>query len=230
MSTGILNMDGKLAKLTIMAFKDEKRMIPIPGDEFRVMFNPKDYTKKYNLCYDKKDTLAKTKTKLIFKKSQPQDYSFNFLIDGTGGTGEKVDVSQKIKEFLSVVHNYGPEKNKPKPLRLFWGDEISKCILTSAEVSYTLFKPDGKPLRATIKATFKEDADEEFIKRISSKISSNMDRARKIKDGDQLATIVQSAYGKIDVISTVAQFNQLDNFRQLPKGINLRLPSLNKNK
>ena len=226
----ILEKDGKLAKLTIMAFTDKNRIIPIPGEEFRTMFNPEQYTKKYNICYAQKKGMNKPKGELVYQNTEAQTFSFDFLLDGTGAASEKVEVSRKVNEFLSVVYNYSGKIKRPNYLKLYWGNELSSCVLNNVEVNYTLFRPNGTPLRAIIKATFKEDISDDFLNKLINRSSATLDKVRKIKDGDQLATMTQSMYGNIGRIAEIASINKLDNLRELPVGKNMLFPSFNKKK
>lgn len=221
----LLHKDGKLAKLTIRAFFDKERRIPIPGAEFKAMFNPTEYTKKYVNTYAQKKGINNIQKELVHQNTEAQELNFNFLIDGSGATGEKVEVSKKIKEFLYVVYDYSGKLKKAKPLKLHWGDEVSKCVLTSAEVNYTMFRSNGSPLRATIKATFKEDISNIVIERLYNNLSAAADQIRKIKDGDTLVTLAQDIYGNIDRLAEIAEVNELDTLRVLPKDSNILFPS-----
>lgn len=227
MSNRLLNKDGKLAKLTIRAFYDPTRRIPAIGAEFTAMFNPTQYNKSYINCYAEAQGIGEGKRKLRYQNATPQTFSFDFLIDGTGASGEKVEVSRKVKEFLDVTYEYSEELQRPYYLKLFWGEEIFKCLLVSADVNYTMFRANGSPLRATIKATFKEDGSDNLIDLLYNRTSFALDRIRKIKDGDTLVALTQSVYGEISKLSKIADSNELDNLRSLPKGGTILFPSFN---
>ncbi len=221
----LLNKDGKLAKLTIRAFYDKERITPVAGAEFKTMFNPSRYTRKYINNYAEEKDIGNPKGQLKFKNSEPQTFSFDLLIDGSGATGEKVDVSKKIKEFMYVVYDYSAKTKIPKPLKLYWGDEISRCVLTGLDIDYAMFHANGTPLRATIKATFKEEISNLVIERLYNNLSNTADRVQKIKDGDTLVALNQSIYGNINKLAEIAKVNALDNLRVLPKNTTILFPS-----
>ena len=226
MANLLLHKDGKLAKLTIRGFAEPMRMIPIPGAVFTAMFNPTQYSKKYNNSYTQTDRASNARGCLKYRNTQSEVFSFDFLIDGTGASGEKVEVSEKIKEFLYVAYDYSELIRRPHYLKLSWGDQISSCVLNSVDINYTMFRANGSPLWATVKATFREDSGD-LIERLYNRVSAGLYTIRKIKEGDTLATLSQSIYGNVNRLAEIANANELDNLRSLPKGSNILFPSFN---
>ena len=227
MANLLLHKDGKLAKLTIRGFAEPTRSIPIPGAVFTAMFNPTQYSKKYNNRYTQTERANNARGSLKYQSTQSEVFSFDFLIDGTGASGEKVEVSEKIKEFLYVAYDYSELIKRPYYLKLFWGDEIASCVLDSVDINYTMFRPNGSPLRATIKATFREDPGDDLIKQITDNVSVGLHTIKKIKEGDTLLALTHSVYGDVSRLSDIADTNELDNLRSLPKGSDILFPSFN---
>ena len=93
-------MDGELKKLKIEAFKDleynEK------ADEFEVMFNPATYAQKYEVEYEDAQGQGSTGSTQKFGKIKPQEYTFEFIFDGTGASGNQIEVSDEIERFFVV--------------------------------------------------------------------------------------------------------------------------------
>lgn len=227
MINNLLNIiDGKQAKLTIKAFSDKNRTKPIDGAEFQVMFNPTQYTKTYATDYVQQKTIGCEKPKVGPQNTQANTFNFEFLIDGTGASGEKVEVSKKVKEFLEVAYNYAGKPGK-KYLKLKWVNEIAGCVLTNVDINYTMFRSDGSPLRATIKAAFKEDPGyKPKPKGGSDSGSSTMtDIMKTIKKGEKIAAVVHTLYGNSDRLAEIALKNGLDSIRGVPPGTALLFSS-----
>lgn len=225
MANLLLNKDGKLAKLTIKAFQKADRRDQIADAKFEAMFNPSKYSKKYASNYVLQDVIESGKRELKYKNTEAQTLSFDFLIDGTGATGKKVEVSTEIKKFLQVTYNYSGDIKRPNYLKIYWGDEIASCVLKSADVDYSMFRSDGSPLRATIKASFQEDVVDELRDPKASRASIGQDKITRIKDGDTLAGLMQNFYGSIGRIAEIASINGLNSIRNLPKDSTVLLPS-----
>ena len=111
-------------------------------------------------------------------------------------------------------------------MKLAWGSLISKCVLKSAEVTYTLFKPDGYPLRAKAKATFAENIEDALRVAEERKSSPDLTHIRTVRQGDHLSLMSQQLYGDPSYYIQVAVFNKLKNYRRLEVGQKLRFPPI----
>lgn len=123
-------MSSILEKLTIQSFKDES----CTGTEIQtlvVSVNPDAFTQV-------KETV-----------------SFQMIFDATGiVAGSSRDVTVDIIQFKALAYNYNGTIHSPNYVKLTWRKLEFNGRLTSFDVSYTLFKPDGTPLRAKVNASF----------------------------------------------------------------------------
>jgi len=215
-------MYGELKKLKIEAFKDleynEK------ADEFTVMFNPASYNQKYEVEYEEAQGQGTTGTPQKFGKIKPQEYSFEFIFDGTGASGEAIDVSDEIEKFLTVCGKEDGEIHRPFYLKITWGNLVSKCILKSADISYNLFKPDGYPLRAKVNASFVENIDDALRTAEEGKSSPDLSHYRIVAEGENLPLMTYKIYGDPQYYIDAAKINGLTNFRKLKTGTTLHFP------
>ena len=89
-----------ISKLKIESYKDiqynEKT------DEFVFMFNPASYNQKYEIEYDEAQGKGTSGSTMKLGKIKPQEYSFEFIIDGTGATGEYKDVADKVIPIVAA--------------------------------------------------------------------------------------------------------------------------------
>jgi len=216
---------GELKKLRIEAYENPSRSQPSAAS-FEVMFNPEKYSKKYEIVYSKAAVAGNQGKQQIFQNVAPHDLSLHFVFDGTGSSGEKRDVSKDISDFLDVTVKYIGTIHRPMYLKLLWGTEVFNGVLQNAEVTYTLFKPDGSPLRATIDATFVEDISVEKQLAIDKPSSPDLTHKRKVKDGDSLPGMTRNIYGDHVHFLEVAKANDLDNLRMLNVGENIFFPPL----
>ena len=96
-------MDGKLEKLRIESYTDPEYK-GSPVQTFTVMFNPNSYTAKYAVEYDDTEQgRGSTGLPQRYKKTKPGDFSVEFVLDGTGASAEKADVSLRIEEVPGIV-------------------------------------------------------------------------------------------------------------------------------
>ena len=215
-------MDGELKKMKIEAFKGIDYGDKV--DEFIVMFNPSTYSQKYEIEYEQAQGQGTTGSTQKFGRIKPQDYSFEFVFDGTGVSLEKKDVSALIERFFEVTGKINSDIHRPLYLQISWGHLISRCVLKSAEVTYNLFKPDGYPLRARVKAVFSENVDDTLRTAEEGKNSPDLTHYRVVKEGDNLPLMAYRIYKDPSYYLKVARVNRLNNFRDLEVGTQIQFP------
>ncbi len=217
-------MSGELKKMLIEAYK-EPDYSGSAADSFSVMFNPTSFSEKYEVEYEERQGAGDTSSPQVFDKIKPQEYSFEFLFDGTGTAGEKtVDVQYMVDRFLTVTGKLNSEIHRPMYLKISWGALLSKCVLKLAETTYTLFKPDGYPLRAKVKATFAVNIEDTLRVAEERKSSPDLTHRRVVHEGDHLSLMCHRIYGDPAYYLEVARFNRLKNYRHLETGQVLLFP------
>jgi Contractile injection system tube protein len=222
-------LPGQLKKLTIEAFKkikmDAKDRV---GEPFSVQFNPSTYSRVYDIDYDQHAGTGNSGAPPRFGQIKPQDYTFELVFDGTGVDSflsiERMDVHDEIEKFLDLCARINGEIHRPNYLRVSWGKLILACVLKSATIAITLFKPDGKPLRAKVTAVFSESIPEEQRVGQEAKQSPDLTHVRFLRRGETLPNLTDAIYGDPGDYAAVARFNDLDHFRALVPGAALRLP------
>lgn len=234
--------DGELKKLRIEAYASIRYEASDKVDEFFAMFNPPTLSQIYEIEYNEDQAQGTSGSSQSFGKMKPQEYTFEFLIDGTGtapppvGTGrdaadpsavgEPVDVSAQVAKFLELTYAFNGEMHRPHYLKIHWGQFVLYCIMKKANVTYTLFKPNGFPLRAKINATFSQISEDELRVAREGRNSPDMTHYRRVHDGDQLPLMCFRIYGDMRHYLDVAHYNNLIDFRDLETGIRIAFPPL----
>jgi hypothetical protein len=235
---------GNLEKLRIESYEDaafKTKAKKVTGT-FNALINPETYTTREKVEFCDTQAPGRSKPILKFNKMPAQEMNFDFLFDGTGvvvpaaalslgivnplqKTGT---VTKQIEDFKKRVFDYEGDVHKPYYLKIFWGTLLLKCVLTSIDIEYKLFNPDGAPIRAIAKCAFKEIIDEPLLSRTENRSSPDVTHQRIVKGGDRLDLITQNIYDSQKYISQVAAFNQLDGFRNIATGTTLYFPSIEK--
>ena len=234
--------EGELKKLKIEAYSSIKFDAGDKVDDFFVMFNPPTLSQIYEIEYNEDQAQGTSGSSQRFGKIKPQEYTFEFLIDGTGtapppvgagsdasdpsAVGEPVDVSAEVARFLELTYEFNGELHRPYYLKLHWGQFVLYCIMKKATVTYTLFKPNGFPLRAKINAVFSQISDDELRVAREGRNSPDMTHYRQVHDGDQLPLMCFRIYGDMRHYLDVARYNRLVNFRALATGSWIAFPPL----
>ncbi|MCX2743872.1 hypothetical protein OO013_08345 [Mangrovivirga sp. M17] len=221
-------LDGFLGKLKILPFSESENVqAALPsGPPFIAQFNPETFSVTNELEYAQEDPAhGDDGEEAKFKCIKPKQYSFDFLLDGTGATGEKKEVLAQIELFKATVGFFGPI-HRPRFLMLSWGTFVANCVLESYTINYKLFRPDGTPLRAVISATFKEHKPKLLKELLKNLGSPDLTRSHDVKEKEQLWLVSYKEYESTNYYIHVAEKNGLDNIRRLKNGKRLYFPPL----
>jgi hypothetical protein len=111
------------------------------------------------------------------------------------------------------------------PICIFmWGTFIFQCIIERVSKRFTLFLPQGIPVRATLSVTLKEYRKVETQVMDMSLESSDLTKRRVVTQGDSLWSIAAKEFGNTADWRLVAEANEIDNPRLLTPGQELVIP------
>jgi Contractile injection system tube protein len=221
----------KLEKMKIIAYPDasDKK----EKGRMEVLINPDSYTLDYKLKVSADQATGNSKVQLKYGYSEPSEMSFEFLFDNTGiiDGKKKDDITEAIKKLKTLLFEFDGDHHQPPYVILAWGEgdsAIFKGRLTALSINYKLFSPNGKPLRAVAKATFKESIADEERAALEKKNSPDLTHLRTVMAGDTLPMMCKRIYGDPKYYLLVARANQLGNFRQLRPGMEITFPPIAK--
>ncbi len=222
--------DGKLTKLKFMAYKDlnfkEKNT---DAGEYEVMFNPANISVKLQVDREESQGAGSTSSEMKFKMIKPQDYQFEFIIDGTGAVSQEVkQVPEEAEKFLKVVYSYDGAEHKPNYVMVLYGAVLLKAVMKSVDINYNLFKPNGTPLRAKVTIVLISCIDQSLSEMINNKNSPDLTHKRVLKGKERLISISNKIYKSNNYYVEVARANKIKNFRNLAAGTELYFPPIAK--
>jgi hypothetical protein len=220
--------DGLLAKMTIIPFEDADtvQVGPPAGPPFVVQFNPESFTVTNEIDYgSEQPAQSEDGGPAKFKGIKPRSFTFDFLLDGTGAAGTKVDVLAMLAAFKATTGFWG-EIHPPRFLLLQWGAFIATCVLVSYSINYKLFRPDGAPLRVVLSTSFREHKSKAFEELTKNLSSPDLTHAHLVMEGEHLSLITYRVYRDPSYYFHVAEANGLNTVRSVATGATLYLPPL----
>ncbi len=223
---------GSLEKMTITAYANDKFTKQV-GDELAVYLNPEKYSHSMSICYNDVQAQGSSGPTPDFDKMASEEVEFELVFDGTGVVPSPIPgvvpftgdgITKQIDQFKKLVFNYDKNIHSPRYLKLAWGTLLFKCRLFRLNVNYTLFKPDGTPLRARANVTFVEYDEGKALN--PKKSSPDLSHVLTVKGGDTLPLLCDGVYGRSSCYLEVARVNGLTDFRHLEVGSRLLFPPL----
>lgn len=221
-----MNDKGTLEKLRIEAYTDTGYSDFIA--KFEAYVNPNEITLSYEIEYNSAQGSGTTNSRMEFKNAKPGDMTLAFFIDGTGASGKRIDVQQKVEEFQTVT-GYNGKIHRANYLKVAWGKiQVKRCVLKSATLAYKMFDSDGVPLRVVITAVFTDNSDDQTRVALAQDQSPDLTHIRMVKAGDNLPGMCNAIYGNPGYYLEVARANRIDDFRKLIPGTRIFFPPLEK--
>lgn len=158
---------------------------------------------------------------------------------GGGGAEEPLTVTQRVDDFYRMVKISG-ELHTPPIVRVSWGTNFPggttsesetpsptfDAIVETVNRRYTLFDPDGKPLRCIVALTLKEYRTlSEQLTELNLQTSDHT-RIHTVREGETLPAIAWGAYKDSARWRVIAEANDLSDPTLLTPGQTLDLPPL----
>lgn len=226
---------GKLEKMLILAYETsedaENGGKAEAKDSFEALINPETYTLEYKVKTSDGQGQGTSGAQTKFEYTMPEELTFEFLFDNTGiidGKPKKDGIFEEVNHFRELLTQYQGESHEPYHLKLVWGNLIFKGRAIELGITYKLFNPDGRPIRAVAKAKFKGSIEEKKRAAKENKTSADLTHRRKVKAGDTLPLMCYRIYGDPKYYLEVAKVNDLGNFRFLQPGMDLIFPPIEK--
>lgn len=231
---------GKVEKMQIQAFSDATESRQPVTEPYTFLVNPSTYTERFAVQYNEDQAPGTSGTELKYQGQSPDDWEFELLIDGTGvvkdasalnisliGDVSPVDVTAEIAKLKAATVDVNSSIHRNAYLVVSWGNrDVFKGSLTSLDLNYKLFKPDGTPLRVIATVRLRAWISDEERTRKDSLQSPDITHERIMKAGDKFALMGYRIYNDSRYYMDVARANGLNSFRKIPVGRALKFPPL----
>ncbi len=225
----------------------EKAILIIEGEgkeeTLKVQFNPAEYNLSESVNYSEKSIpgFPGPITQFVSGASTTLNLSLTFdtydtpedgirKIDPKGSLTQMkphkpTDVSKLTKKLEKLVHIDG-SLHRPPTVKFAWGALSFKGVVTDLKQTFTMFLPDGVPVRARVELTLKSVTDIANKKKESPFESPDRTKYRTVHEGESLWNFAFQEYGDPELWRVIARENGLMNPLDLQPGQVIRLPAL----
>ncbi len=203
-----------------------------PDAKVPFLFNPSEFTLEKTNQFAEVAIPGLPSSTFQFVKGASRTLTMNLLFD-------TYETKQDVRDFTDMITGWDSGGAKAKglmdidsdlhapPVCLFiWGALIFPCIIERATKRFTMFLPDGIPVRATVTVSLKEY--KEFEQQLKEVARQSTDKTKTwiVKQGDSLWSIAAKEYGDAESWRAIASANNIENPRTLEPGANLVIPPL----
>jgi nucleoid-associated protein YgaU len=191
-------------------------------------FNPRELTVSKSAKWDRGSQKNNAKSDPPqFKGPDPSKLSVEMFLDASDV--QDASVVDKVEQlFACCVPTKESLRKKPgsPPWVIFnWGQMSGfPSYVSSVSVKYTLFTPDGLPIRATATVSIEEISGEHSGQNPTSG-ALTAQTVHTVVAGDSLPSIAWREYGDPTVWRVIAERNAIDDPMRLPAGTALFIPA-----
>jgi nucleoid-associated protein YgaU len=198
---------------------------------FQVQFNPTEYTLNKAAQIAEIAIPGIDSPILQFIRGQNEKLTLDLFFDTTRERGMGAN-ARNVRELTGPIYQLvkiQPKTHAPPRITFSWGQGLSfKAIVESVQQKFTLFNPEGIPLRATLSVTFREYKTlEQQISEMNLQ-SSDHTKSYVVQRNDTLSAIAYQEYRDAEAWRHIADANRdvIINPRRLMPGTVLDIPPL----
>lgn len=205
--------------------KAEIRVVEGPEkDDVEVLFNPAEYDLQKSVNYGTQEIAGLTTPLTQFVHGEARTLSMELFFDTYEDGGDVREETKKIDDLLAI----DGQLHAPPIVKFVWGPLSFTSVVESVDERFTMFRPNGEPVRARVNVTFREyESPEEQAKEPPRK-SGDKTTVWRVTQGDTLWAIAAAEYGDPGAWRPIAEANDVANPRDLRRGAELVVPSLDR--
>ena len=189
-------------------------------------FNPKEFSINKSAKWKAKEAKAAKAPPPEFTGSDPRSLSLEVFLDATDSeTGNVMDDVDKLFSCcLPTARAMGRNRPQPPFVLFAWGTfQAFAAYMESVQAKFTLFRPDGTPVRATCQLKLTE-VPYEVPRQNPTSGALAAHKVHTVGAGDTLASIAFNEYDDPNLWRALAEYNGIDDPLRVRPGHRLLIP------
>lgn len=202
------------------------------GTTVKCLFCPKEYSFKKANTWQSSKVVGLTMSPPKYTGGQPMTLDMQLFFD-TYEKGTDVRVATDglwvLMKTTETKKDGATNRSEPPHVEFRWGKSWSfKAVITSIQQTFTLFLPDGTPVRSTVQISFLQAADDgKFPGQNPTSGGREGYAVHIVKEGETIDWIAFDEYGSSNAWRHLATANDLDEPDRLRPGQTLLIVPLN---
>lgn len=214
---------GEQSNVTKAQFKIEGETTPID-----VQFNPDQFNFSEEAQYSNGSYWYSSNEKQQYTGSKKKTFAVTLYFDTAGAIDidGNVQTNGSVKNKTDQIENLAKitgNKHRPPEVTFLWGDIQFTGFVTTVKTSFTLFSPEGSPLRAKVDVTMQE---KNIDKEANPLESPDRTKTRVLSEDISIWSLAQLEYGDIKEWRRIAKANSILNPFEVETGRILVVPAI----
>jgi len=217
-----------LEPIKLIACTDRSYRTAMKGRTYKAMLNPESISLQRSISYNTKQGPNTSSASQKYKYTPSDKLSFDVVIDCTGIVdSSRTDMKTETTQLEKTIFTYNGKMHRPNFVKIQWGNGIVfDGVLESYNTNYSLFRPDGSPLRAKVSLSFSLYISPKTVKILDNKTSPDITHLVTVQQGMNLPQLCQEVWNDSSYYIQAARFNGLNKFRNLNKIESLIFPPI----
>ena len=204
------------------------------GQTLTCLFNPNEYAISKANAWTVKPVVGASLPSPQFSGGHARELTLNLLFDADPSSGDVTSATDALFAMMEVNSSLASGRTnqaRPPSITFAWGTFTSfKAVCSRLNVQFTMFKPDGTPIRATAALTLiqveKDPRSGQGTPAAAQNPTTRAERMRVhiVRAGDSLQSIAYAHYGDPNRWRTIARENGIDDPLNLERGAELSVP------
>ncbi|WIV66069.1 CIS tube protein [Natrialbaceae archaeon AArc-T1-2] len=191
-------------------------------EEIPVLFNPSEYSTSKSITYEDQKIAGTTTPATQFSDGDAETLSMTLFFD----TYERSEDVQNHTDQLDQLLELDSERHAPPVCRFVWGEFMFKAVVESLDKQFTMFLPEGTPVRASVDVQFREYRPPREQRKEKPLHSTDKTTTWRVIEGDTLPRIAAKEYNDAGKWRPIAERNDIETPRDLDPGTVLVIPPL----
>lgn len=204
------------AKLEIREPAEDRAVIPLH-------FNPSEYKIKKENSFAEIPIPGLESPPLQYVRGGARTLTMDVLVDTSD---ELKSVQTEYIDKIQKVQLKNEKLHAPPIIDFVWDCKVFRGVLQGLEITYLLFHPDGKPLRARLGLTLKEYRPVEVQIRENEQSSPDVEKRYVLRAGETLSSVSGNVFRDPAQWREIAVANRIDDPRRVETGTVLTIPPL----
>jgi nucleoid-associated protein YgaU len=194
------------------------------------MFNPYEYSVTKTNSYKEERQNRSDVPSFEFEKAGPQTLKLTLVFDTYESDADVSLTTNGLWKLMESKTRREGTRNKkvpPPEVAFEWGVFRFVAVITDMTQKFTLFKPDGTPVRAQVDVTFTQHKDvNDYPNQNPTSGGGDVERVWRVIAGDRIDTIAYEVYGDATRWRVIAEANHLAYPVKLRAGQQLLIPEV----
>lgn len=197
------------------------------NEEVLCMFNPFEYTIAKQNSYQRGNQTGQDAPNVTFQQGGPRTLQLTLYFDTLAAGTSVMTHTDKLAKMMNIepsTVNAQSNKGTPPEVKFVWGALTFKAVITSMTQRFTLFTPDGKPVRANVQVSFQELLPEQSVQAQddTAQPAGTQGQTTTVTQGDRPDNVAAANGGDPNNMRNTMDANNVDDPLRMRNGTQMR--------